>query len=308
MAYSLQNAAGSAPAHEQNLLDLYLLRFDRPATRRAYRIDVREFFGTDHVTLAAAQTVTFVQVNEHITDCEARGLKPATLNRRVSSLRGFFGWLVALGALERNPADKHVVRKVRRTNAADRPITVLAREQARRLLDAVDLTRRTGHRDLGIMLTMLHCVLRRSETAGMQFEHVRKVGQHWALDLPDTKGGAGQYVKLPDVVREQIETVREVYGYRGGPIWRSFSHNSFGKQLHPRSVYDLVRKHARAAGILETVGAHTLRHTGCTLAIENGATLMQVKTHARHKNIQTTTLYVHQRDRLSNSAADLIDI
>jgi integrase len=64
---------------------------------------------------------------------------------------------------------------------------------------------------------------------------------------------------------------------------------------------------ADQAGLPE-IGAHTLRHTGCTLAIESGASIQQVQTHARHKNIETTMVYVHQRDRLGNSAADFINI
>ena len=70
----------------------------------------------------------------------------------------------------------------------------------------------------------------------------------------------------------------------------------------------IVNLLAVASGVSGVVGAHTLRHTGCTLAIEGGASVQQVQTHARHKNIETTMIYVHQRDRLANSAADFIDL
>ena len=99
------------------------------------------------------------------------------------------------------------------------------------------------------------------------------------------------------------------YGYSTGPLWRSFSRNqSGGRRLSGSSIYSIVNKHALRAGLSQKVGAHTLRHTGCTLAIEGGASLQQVQTHARHKSIETTMLYVHQRDRLANSAADRIHL
>ncbi|MEL7170872.1 MAG: tyrosine-type recombinase/integrase, partial [Bacteroidota bacterium] len=96
------------------------------------------------------------------------------------------------------------------------------------------------------------------------------------------------------------------YMIEGGPLWRSFSNNSYGKALSDRSIYSIVKKYAARSGLAATVGAHTLRHTGCTLAIEQGASLQQVQAHARHKRIETTMVYIHQRDRLRDSAADHI--
>ncbi|MFV1980699.1 MAG: tyrosine-type recombinase/integrase, partial [Rhodothermia bacterium] len=99
------------------------------------------------------------------------------------------------------------------------------------------------------------------------------------------------------------------YGISSGPLWRSLSRNdSRGRRLTPGSVYRIVKRTAEHAALAEEIGAHTLRHTGCTLAIESGATIQQVQTHARHKNIETTMTYVHQRDKLRDSAADKIDL
>jgi integrase len=97
------------------------------------------------------------------------------------------------------------------------------------------------------------------------------------------------------------------YGIATGPLWRSHSRRNPGGRLTPTSIYRIVRETALKAG-LPDIGAHTLRHTGCTLAIDNGASLQQVQTHARHKQIETTMVYVHQRDRLRDSAADFIKI
>ena len=142
----------------------------------------------------------------------------------------------------------------------------------------------------------------------MDYEHIRTIGRHTVLDLPSTKGGANQYVKLPESVRNQISNMKMHYGHDAGPIWRSLSNNSKGRRLSGTSIYNIVHRTAKRAGIDGTVGAHTLRHTGCTLAIEAGASVQQVQTHARHKNLETTMMYVHQRDRLADSAADFIDL
>ena len=292
-----------------DLVPVYLMRFDRPNTRRAYARDLATFFGSETVTLQMARLVTFTHVNAFVEALETEGKSIATLRRHLASLRGFFSWLVALRLLPMNPADRHLVRRIAPDRARDRVFTVLTREQARELLDSVDLSRPTGPRDRTLILTLLNCVLRRSEAASMNLEHLRRAGAYWVLDLPSSKGGSNQTVKVPEHVAQAITDFTHVSGIASGPIWRSHSRNdSRGRRLSASAVYSIVSRQAKAAGIDGVVGAHTLRHTGCTLAIEGGATIQQVQTHARHKNIETTMVYVHQRDRLANSAADFIDL
>lgn len=291
-----------------DLIPVFLLRYDRPNTRRSYTNDLQDFFGTTEVSLDQASGVSFVDVNEYLEHLQSQGYAASTQRRRLASLRGFFAWLVSLGALSQNPADRHLVRRIQRSGGSDRAITVLTKAQAASLLAAVDMESASGVRDRALILTILHCVLRRSEAAAMDFGHIRPVGDHIVLDIPSAKGGADQYVKMPPHVLSSIQDVRASYGYASGPIWRSISPNSKGNRLSGTSVYRIVNKAARMAGITDIVGAHTLRHTGCTLAIEAGASVQQVQTHARHKNLETTMIYVHQRDRLADSAADYIDL
>ncbi len=291
-----------------DLVSVYLQRFDREATRRAYGNDLFDFFGSEHVRLADTRTVTFFHVNKYIAQLDFEGKKSTTIKRKIAALRGFFEWLVALDLLEKNPAHRQLLRRVRSTNARDKTLIFLTAQQAQRLLEAADEAGDASARDRALILTLLHCVLRRSEAAAMNVEHVRPLGHYWVLDLPHTKGGSDQYVKIPAHVVDEIDAMREVYGISDGPLWRSLSNNSFGKRLSERSIYGIVDKAARRAGLPAEIGAHSLRHTGCTLAIEAGASIQQVQSHARHKNIETTMNYVHQRDRLKDSAADYIHI
>lgn len=289
------------------LIDTFLLRFDRPATRRAYRNDLSAFFGSEDVDLDTASRVTFVEVNRYIATLEAADHKASTIKRRLAAIRGFYDWLHALGAIDRNPAHRQLVRRVKAVSSKDRPIVVLTSEQAARLLDAADSAGEAAVRNRTLMTVMLYCVLRRSEAAAMDVEHVRPIGKYWVVDIPSAKGGADQYVKIPDHVVETIDGHRTHYGIDSGPLWRSHSRRNAGDRLTPNSIYRIVRDMADKAN-LPDIGAHTLRHTGCTLAIESGASLQQVQSHARHKNIETTMVYIHQRDRLRDSAADFIHL
>jgi site-specific recombinase XerD len=290
-----------------NLLPIYLKRYDRKQTRRAYRNDLSQFFGTEHVDLARAREATFLHVNRHLEELQERGLKPSTQRRRLAAVRGFFDWLEALELVDRNPADRQLVRRLRESGGKERTLTVLTEKQAQALLRATDEAGEAALRDRALIEVLLHCVLRRGEAAAMNAEHIRPLSRYWVLDLPEAKGGADQYVKIPASVVETIDHMKEAYGITAGPLWRSFSNRNRGERISPNAIYEMVRRTAQRAGLPE-IGAHALRHTGCTLALESGASLQQVKTHARHKNLETTMIYLHQRDKLCDSAADHINV
>lgn len=294
-------------ADDTNLVEAFLHRYDNERTRRSYRNDLRQFFGESSVSLDMAKRVTFFHVNEYLRVLEHEGRKPATIRRRLAAVRGFYDWLDALNLITENPTKKQLVRKLPRIRSTDRAILVLTADQASRLIGAASERKSVGVRDETLMKVLLYLVLRRSEAASMDLEHIRPVGSFWVLDLPDTKGGPGQYVKIPDHLVADIEFHCAHYGITSGPLWRSHSHSSAGHRLTPHSVYRIVREVASRAG-LPDIGAHTLRHTGCTLAIEAGASLQQVQAHARHKKLETTMTYIHQRDRLRESAADFISL
>jgi site-specific recombinase XerD len=295
----------SAPT--TNLLPAYLERYDRPETRRAYRNDLVSFFGTAHVSADLARAASFLHINQHILDLESAGARPSTIKRRVAAIRGFFDWALALELIPRNPANKQLLRRVRSSRTEDRSIVFLTSEQASALLDATEAAGNAALRDRALLQTLLHCVLRRSEAAAMDVAHVRPLGHYWIVDLPRAKGGADQYVKIPAHVVEEIDAMKRHYGIASGPLWRSLSNRTKDARLSAHGIYQIVRRTAQRAALPE-IGAHALRHTGCTLAIEAGATLQQVQAHARHKQIQTTMTYLHQRDRLRDSAADYIHI
>lgn len=294
---------------DTDLLPLYLLRFDRPQTRRAYSSDLCQLFDSEFITLRMARSISFVEFNEYLERLQGDGLKPASIRRKISSVRGFYDWIKALGLIDYNPADRQLVRRIDRNSKSDTAITVLTQRQAQELVNA---TRNNGEaqvRDHALITVMIHAALRRAEAAAMNIEDLRQIGPYWVLDLAHTKGGSDEYVKVPAHVVETIDHHCTHYAIQSGPLWRSLSQNSSrGNRLSPAAIYEIVRRTASRAGLDATIGAHTLRHTGCTLAIEAGASPQQVQTHARHKRLETTMGYIHQRDKLRDSAADFIKL
>lgn len=290
------------PVHQlpeiQDLIGTFLLKQRSENTKRAYTSDLGMFFGTSRVNMDLAKSITFINVNKYIEGLEADGLTATTIARKVSVIRSFYDWLMALGVIVLNPAAKPLIRPVKSTSSRNKVVYYLTPQQMRLVL----LSTRTT-RDYTIIAVMMYCALRRSEVVDLKVENIKKVGDRTVIMLPKSKGGNDQFVVVPSHAVEILERHIDGTGITSGPVFKGPQ----GGRLSADWVYKIVKQAAERAGI-NGVGAHTLRHTGCTLALAGGATVVQVMEHARHKNIETTMRYIHNQERLSSSAGDSIRI
>ncbi len=295
-------------------LDQFLAGQLSERTRRAYLTDLRDFFGTEKVTLDMVQSVTFQEIIAYRNILADNQYKRTTINRKLSSLKSFFKVMVAAGVVVQNPADSSLVRGYRVDG------TMLGKaipnDAMERILQAIaaegDALRRA--RDTALFYVLMYGGLRRSEAARMDWGHIHQQDQFHVLELPETKSGVTQDVKLqPEVVHFLQEYALQLrrcgYEHNTGPVFISLSRNSsHGKRLTDQSINLIVKRYARLAGVPRNVTAHMFRHTCCTLAIEGGARPAQVQAHLRHKDLKTTMRYYENRDRLRDNASDYIQL
>ena len=93
-----------------------------------------------------------------------------------------------------------------------------------------------------------------------------------------------------DALSDYIDTVRPRLDRRDSPLL--FLSKS-GRRLSRESLWAIVRKCARVAGLRKKVSPHTLRHSFATHLLEGGADLRAVQEMLGHANIATTQIYTH---------------
>jgi integrase len=97
-----------------------------------------------------------------------------------------------------------------------------------------------------------------------------------------------------------------VRGDQPGPLFTSLSDRSRRQRLGLRALRGIIKDYFKAAGVHGNKTTHSLRHTAISKAILKVAPVQKVQSMARHKNIDTTMIYYHEVDRLTNPAEDFI--
>ena len=285
-----------------------------PATQRAYRSDLCQFFGVSDLSFITLDRLDAISPDDIIAwrnELHANGKARSTVNRKLSAVRALYTYMMGCGHLDKNPADASVVRGFK----TDRRVggKAMQTDDLTRLLTAVDETADALQRarDRALITVLVYCGLRRSEASGMEWEHLRREGVHTVVDLPETKSGVEQDVKVVGPVLDALAAYRDELTVCGrdatGPVFISVARGTYGNGLTPQSATLIVKRYADRLGI-DDISAHTLRHTCCTLAIEGGATPAQVQSHLRHADVKTTMGYFENRNRLEDNAADHITL
>jgi site-specific recombinase XerD len=246
----------------------------------------------------------------------------ATIRHRLAALSSLFESLCDQHAVLRNPV-KGVDRPPVEDTEGKTP--ALADRQARRLLIQPAEKSLKGIRDRAILATLLYHGLRRDELCKLivaDFRHERRGVQHLRVL---GKGKKKRYIPLHGVARDLIEDYLKLAGHGRNLDWPLFRRlyrprkppkpedpakpqaplpkkvsvrktsapdqkpEPPPKGITPDGVYKLVRHYSTALGF--EIGAHALRTTAATNALEHGSDIAKVQQWLGHANITTTRLY-----------------
>lgn len=286
---ALENTSGADTTAE--LVGLWLAG-RTPHTRRAYEADLAWWAAE----LGEALDVRALRVRDvaRVLELERPDVAPATMARRLASLRSLLGYAHRIGFV---PWDVGAAVRVARADPklADR---ILEPEQVAALVAAASSTR-SPERDRMIVRLLYASGCRVAELVALDVRDVRRKGDR-AIVTVRGKGGRVRAIALPPAIAGELAEHRERLGGKRarGPLFRSRT----GERLATRDVQRLVRRLAELARLELAASPHWLRHAHATHALERGAPPHVVQATLGHASLATTTRYVHARP--TSSSAD----
>jgi integrase/recombinase XerD len=256
-------------------------------TLASYRADLRQYLAW----IASARVPPLQASRAHLelyrSWMEERGLAAATIDRRLSTVCGFYRFAHLDGRIAANPA-----QHVRRPQV--HPSTQRGLDRGE-LASFVYTAERLSpmHAALAVLLGLNG--LRVSEACGANVEDLGIERGHRTLRIV----GKGNQPATVPLVPRTARTVDLAVGERAtGPIL--VRHD--GGRLDPRTAHRWVRSIGRLAG-LDHVHPHMLRAAFIMAALDAGVPLRDVQLAARHADPRTTTIYDRRRQNLDRHAA-----
>ena len=264
----------------------YLARYNG-RTLEAYRADLRGFFQWAANVGLEPLDATRAHLELFRVSLEQHGLAAATIDRRLSTVCGFFRFAHIDGVIPSNPAE-HVRRpRVHPTNQRG-----MDRGELARFLYAAERSS-PMHAAMAVLLGLNG--LRVSEACAADIDDLGSERGHRTLAIV----GKGNKPAVIPLVPRTARTIDLAVGERtSGPILL----RADGHRLDARTAYRWTRTIGRRAD-LDRVHPHMLRAAFIMAALDAGVPLRDVQIAARHADPRTTTIYDRRRENLDRHAA-----
>ena len=286
---------------QYRFLEFFTAQIRNPHTRRAYVRAVGEFCAwLEEHKMPAITAVSSIHVATYI-EMLGRNVSVPTVKQHLAAIRMMFDWLATGGVLPFNPASavrgpKHVVKRGK--------TTVLDNQDARTLLDSIDISTPIGLRDRALIGLMTYTFARVSAATAMKVSDVYVQNRRLWVNLRE-KGGQVVHLPCHHTLEEYLHAYIDGTGIGNdpeGPLFRTIGRDT--KELTRRPMaqgdaYAMDRRRAIAAGIQTKVGNHTFRATGITAYLKNGGNLEKAAAIAHHASTRTTQLYDRRNDEVN---------
>ncbi len=254
-----------------------------PATIASYRRDLQGFI--DYMATQNISDITCTSIHDiraYIASCHRKGLAESSMQRLLSSLRGFYKHLIKNGFIGSNPA-----ADVRAPKGIKKLPRVLDVDQVDRLLSGTK-TNPLEIRDHALMELMYSSGLRLSELVYLNLQDLDlRAGQVKITG----KGNKTRYLPVGQQAREALSAWLELRTSVAIENEAAVFVNHRGTRLSQRAVQKRVREQAQKTTLGVHVHPHMLRHSFASHMLESSGDLRSVQELLGHANISTTQVY-----------------
>jgi len=272
---------------------LRYLRLERSGsenTRKAYAHDIRILQKSliERKQDIGPKQVTSTHINELLRDLTETGIAPHSQARILSGIKAFYSFLVFEDLIPDSPA-----ALIQGPVLPRKLPSFLEVHEVEKILECLENDGADAIRDKMIVELLYGGGLRVSELSNLlitqiysEASYLRVTGKNNKERLvPIGEEALNAIQKYKEMVRSSIQ------------IKPGFSDhlllNKAGKNLSRISIFNIVVRAGKMAGIKKKISPHTFRHTFATHLLEGGADLRLIQEMLGHESITTTEIYTH---------------
>lgn len=267
---------------------LEYLQFEKrysPHTITSYKKDLDDFFHF-YLRTEASEDLTKATkkiIRNFIVELSENNISKRSINRKLSSLRSFYLFLLKIGEIKVSPTEGITSLKF----YAEKQIPMSKEEMtdlSENVFDQID-----DLLEKSIIEVLYQTGMRKAELCGLVFEHV---------DLNENelriigKGNKERVVPISEDLSGLLRSYLEIRNPQT-EFKSYFFVNKKGKKLNEKFVYVVVNKYLSLVTTKEKKSPHILRHSFATHVLDNGAEISKVKKILGHSSLASTQVYTN---------------
>ncbi|MBR0129698.1 MAG: tyrosine-type recombinase/integrase [Firmicutes bacterium] len=256
------------------------------STLNAYLGDVRDFSNyLDEKRRKDLLSCGSADVAAYIMQMKEDGRSASTINRKMSSIRSYYNFLLGRKAISINPA-----QNIKSPRIVDKGIEYLSIEEVERILDAPSLEDAKSKRDKALLELMYATGMRATEISMANVDDLDlKIGF-----ISCTTEGKTRIVPIGRIAKAALESYlagpREEL-LRGDENSRALFVNFQGQRISRQGIWKIIKFYGEKAGIDKPLSPQILRNSFAVHMVQNGADIRTIQDLLGLEDINAAKLY-----------------
>jgi integrase/recombinase XerC len=259
-------------------------------TINAYRSDLDQFslFVSDQYQIDNINKVDHQVIRSWIVSMMENSHTSRTVNRKITTLKTYFRYLLKEGIITENPMSRVISPKT-----SQRLPAFVEQESMDNLFSKVDFGEGyPAARDRMIMELFYSTGMRLSELIGLKENDIDFIKNVLKVTGKRNKQRIIPFSNnLADMLRAYVEMKRKAFTGEAGESYLFLTNK--GEQLYSRMVNRIVHHYLDQVTTISKRSPHVIRHTFATHMLNNGADLNAIKEILGHANLAATQVYTH---------------
>ena len=259
-------------------------------TVKAYEADISSFFQWLDNEDLKYKNLQEDHINQYISFLFQRKMRSSSVNRKISSIKSFYIFLVKRNFLKNSPLNDLVTPKQEKYLPES-----MSEAEVDKLLNSPDVSNKIENRDKA-MIEMLYATgMRISELVNLK---ITDVDMKRCVVKVFGKGSKERLVPFGETA---LDSLRSYLNEREQSSSKEIFLSNRGKKMTRVAFWQRVKIYLIRENLKNSISPHTLRHAFATHLLNRGADLRSVQLLLGHSDLSTTQIYTHiAKQRLSD--------